>query len=140
MRSRKVSYHINIVFKNIKKIVTPFTATATTTTGAVYDGSDSTTKSFVASDKGCIPILASGALETAGTDGQTQSTSAQLLLGGQAASSATSLLQDMFALRDNVCLVNGVCCYTNLCNNSFKLASNAIVLGIAVIPSLMFAY
>jgi hypothetical protein len=72
-----------------------------------------------------------------GATGQTQTSSAQMLLGRQAGSSTTGIVQDLFALKDGVCLVNGVCCYTNLCNNSYKFSFNAIALGFALMLSLI---
>jgi hypothetical protein len=60
-----------------------------------------------------------------------------MLLGSQAAGTLTDAVQDLFALKDAVCVTNGVCCYTNLCNNSFKFSSNAIVWGFTLLLSLI---
>jgi hypothetical protein len=45
-----------------------------------------------------------------------QSTTVQMLLGSQAATSATGVLQDYLALSDSLCLRYGTCCNTDLCN------------------------
>jgi len=74
-----------------------------------------TSQAFIANDRGCLPALIDGALagNIAGTD---QSTTAQLLLGSQAAGTSTGVLQDLLALTDNLCLRYGTCCSTDLCN------------------------
>ncbi len=93
---------------------------------------------FSAGEKGCIPALAAGALGAAGVDGQVQSTTVPLLLGSQATTgTSTGVLQDYLALYNNVCITNGICCYTSLCNNSYKFSFNAIVLGFALMLSLI---
>jgi hypothetical protein len=76
-----------------------------------------TSLAFIANDRGCLPALAASALDVSVVIlGQDQSTTAQLLLGSQVASTSTGVLQDYLALTDNLCLRYGTCCSTDLCN------------------------
>jgi len=63
-----------------------------------------------------LPGLVSTALDGTAVAGSTQTTTAQLLLGG-AGTSSTGVLQDYIALADDICLRYGTCCSTELCNS-----------------------
>ncbi len=110
-------------------------------TGVLY-GVSATTQAFVAGDRGCLPVLAAGALGGPAAAGTNQATNAQMTLGsaGTTATATTvGVLNDLLALQSNLCSVNGGCCYSNLCNSSpaTKTVFNPINLALTLVFSLI---
>jgi hypothetical protein len=92
----------------------------------------------VSGDKGCLPILAAGAIAGTAVTGVAQAIAVQMTLGSAASGATTTgLLNDMFALQSSLCNVYGSCCYSNNCNPATKTVFNPIYLTITLVLSLI---
>ena len=107
-------------------------------TGILY-GVSATTRAFVSSDRGCLPVLAAAVIGTGAGTGVDQTTGLQMVLGFATTATVAGVLNDLSALQSNLCSVNGVCCYSNLCNSSpaTKTVFNPANLALTLLFSLI---
>ena len=97
----------------------------------------SSTQTFIASDRGCLPtIVTTGTLATAAT-GATQTTTTPYTLGTLAGTTLGSALIDLNTLTANLCNNYGTCCYTTLCNGSNKFKLNPVGLVVFAFASVL---
>lgn len=92
-----------------------FIASATPQLGVVY-GAVSTSQAFIVGDRGCMPSFSSLVNPGVAAPGVSQSLLTPMIFGSTASSTLGGLLNDLFAIRNNLCNLYGKCCTKPVCN------------------------
>jgi hypothetical protein len=110
----------------LKKRVTSSTVLPTSSA----NGLAATAINFGVNDRGCLPVMDSVAA--------TQTQNAYLKLASQGTFDATEAQADLSAYHNLLCSTSGVCCYTNLCNESTRLRMSDITYCLSALIYCLF--